>query len=94
MKDIKFYNKRLRILRAYFGWTLKDLSDKTEISKQTLCKYENGQVFPSFPSFLALCMVFNVKNDVFIEKEITFSVDDKLTIYLRGNIIHEICAEK
>lgn len=45
----------LRERRAYHGWTLADVSEKTGISKSTLSKIENDLISPSYQSILQLC---------------------------------------
>ncbi len=45
----------LRERRAYHGWTLGDVAEKTGISKSTLSKIENDLISPSYQSMIQLC---------------------------------------
>ncbi|MDR1826941.1 MAG: XRE family transcriptional regulator [Methylobacteriaceae bacterium] len=51
----------LRERRAYHGWTLADLSERSGISKSTLSKIENDLISPSYQSILQLCAGLNIE---------------------------------
>jgi len=52
MKQRKFYGNRLRDARLFRGYTLTELADKTEISKQSLSLYENDKNIPSHENII------------------------------------------
>ena len=43
-----FNGEKLKSARLYNGWTLQELSDRTEISKQSISLYENGRNVPEY----------------------------------------------
>lgn len=62
------FSKKLFTARKLAGLTLEDLHQKTQISKQTLSKYENEQVTPNGDSLVKLCEALNVKPDYLLSE--------------------------
>lgn len=54
-KNSHLIGQVLKERRAFQGWTLADLAEKTGISKSTLSKIENDLISPSYQSILQLC---------------------------------------
>ena len=59
--------RSLKIMRKYRGYSLKRVSQETDIPFQTVARYENGENVPSAIQIfkLAYCYKFSV-NDMFI----------------------------
>lgn len=68
MREI--FSKKLFTARKLAGLTLEELSSKTQISKQTLSKYENEQVTPNGDSIVKLCEALQVKPDYLLSETI------------------------
>ena len=49
------WHERLKKARKSKGISLEELSNKVEVSKQSLIKYEKGLIFPSIDVFCAIC---------------------------------------
>lgn len=62
---------KLFTARKLAGLTLEALSNISQISKQTLSKYENGQVIPNGDSLLKLCEALNVSADYLLSQQTT-----------------------
>lgn len=65
---LPFSGMKLRALRERRGWLQRDLSDKTgeagcRVSRDRISRYENGEAFPSPPSFGALVRALECKAD-------------------------------
>ena len=59
---------RLRELRLRRGWSQSQLAFVVGISRQTVFLLESKRVPPSWPTVLALCEVFGVTPQAFMEK--------------------------
>jgi Zn-dependent peptidase ImmA (M78 family)/transcriptional regulator with XRE-family HTH domain len=66
MREI--FSKKLFTARKLAGLTLEDLSTITQISKQTLSKYENELVTPNGDSLMRLCEALKVKPDYLLSE--------------------------
>lgn len=53
--------RRIKILRAERGWSLKDLAQATRLSVSQISSIERGAHMPSMESFLAICRAFDRK---------------------------------
>jgi len=61
---------RLKELRAEFGWTQEELSEKLGVSRQTVISIENGRYNPSLELAYKIAKAFNRSiEDVFIFEE-------------------------
>lgn len=49
---------RLRVLRAERGWSQAELSDKLEVSRQTVNAIETGRYDPSLPLAFKIARLF------------------------------------
>lgn len=58
-----FEKNRLRDLRRESNLTCKELSEKIGVAQQTITKWENGQVYPSFDKLKKLAHYFGVSTD-------------------------------
>lgn len=57
---------RLRVLRAERDWSQADLSDKLEVSRQTVNAIETGRYDPSLPLAFRIARVFGQRiEDIF-----------------------------
>lgn len=60
----------LKAARVNAGLTLKEVSEKTNISEYTLSKYEKGKSVPRWDTFVMLCSVYNQAcTDIFLPKK-------------------------
>lgn len=78
MGKIKTFNgNRLRSARLYRNMTIKELAEKTGVTKQAISQFENGLSSPSFETLLQLVNALKFPRDYFYE-------DDKIEIEI-GN---------
>jgi Zn-dependent peptidase ImmA (M78 family) len=63
------FKVKLFTARKIAGLTLEELANVTQISKQTLSKYENGQVTPNSDSLIKLCKALEVSADYLLSEE-------------------------
>lgn len=59
---------RLRVLRAERGWSQAELSDKLEVSRQTVNAIETGRYDPSLPLAFKIGRVFRHKIEEIFEE--------------------------
>ncbi|YCA43534.1 helix-turn-helix transcriptional regulator [Bacillus sp. JZ8] len=50
----------IRHYRKQRGWTQADLAGEMDISRSTVAKWENAQLYPSLQDFVKLCEVYQV----------------------------------
>jgi transcriptional regulator with XRE-family HTH domain len=89
MAKFKLYHQRLRILRHFYGYSLQDLAEKTEVSKQALSQYENGDTLPKYPNLIAICSVLKVDVSTLTSKNVLFEIGDEVKIHKVGEQIPE-----
>lgn len=65
MENKKFNGDKLKIARLYNGWTLQELADKTEISKQSISLYENNRNIPEYERVHKMARVLGFPFDYF-----------------------------
>ena len=53
--------KNIGFLRRSFNLTQDELASKISVSRQTISKWENGEVVPDSVNLIELSNVFNVK---------------------------------
>ena len=53
----------LKLYRAKFGFTQEDVSQKLDVSRQTINAIENNKYFPSLELGLKLAKIFECKVD-------------------------------
>ncbi len=74
MFERKFNGKRLREGRIYRGFTITDLAEELEVSKQMISKYENGKATPTFEALMKMTNVLNFPKEYFYEKPVDVKV--------------------
>lgn len=57
------FGKRLRHLRRAHLLTQAELADACGVKKQTICKYEKGQIMPAIEPLLAMSGVLETSTD-------------------------------
>jgi transcriptional regulator with XRE-family HTH domain len=72
LRELKTLNdtnigEALKTLRIDRGMTLKDLSDKTNLSQSVLSRYERGKRMPTLTSFVALTRALDA--EIFFAKK-------------------------
>ena len=65
----KFNGARLKNARLYRGWTVEELSNKVDISKQAVSLYENNKNSPSFEKIVALAKELKFPYEYFMQSE-------------------------
>jgi len=58
---------RLRILRAERDWSQAELSDKLEVSRQTVNAIETGRYDPSLPLAFRIARLFDLRIEEIFE---------------------------
>ena len=62
--------QRIKVLRASFGWTQEQLSEKLGVSRQTIISIENGRYNPSLELAYKIAKSFQLSiEEVFIFEE-------------------------
>lgn len=75
-----FHGNRLRLIRVFNGWTMSDLAEKLDLSKQAIYKYEHGTMRPNLSTYVGMCQLLGVSMDFFSQPSITIEVKgDKMT---------------
>lgn len=69
MIEKKFYGERLKNARMYRGLTLTELAKRTEISKQSISLYENGNNVPDHMKVRLLSAELNFPYDYFFQTD-------------------------
>jgi len=64
------FSTRLKTARLRKGWSLQELADAVQLSKQAISKYELEQSVPDMQRLLQLCEVLGVRPDYFTRKEL------------------------
>lgn len=70
MLEREFNSSRLREARIYRGFTVTEVAERLDVSKQMISKYENGKAVPPFESLLAISGILRFPKDYFYEKPI------------------------
>lgn len=65
----KFNGERIKTARLFNGWTLKDLSEKSMVSKQAISLYENNKMTPEYDKIFVLSRVLNFPIDFFFQED-------------------------
>src|SRR4051794_1419303 len=70
---VNVFAHRLKELRENYRFSLQALADKIGVSKQSVHKFENGQLQASSETILKVCEVFNVPYAYFFDNPEAFS---------------------
>lgn len=68
--------QRIKTLRKEHGMTQKELGEKLNVTKVSICCYEKGTRTPSLDILIDLSNIFNVSIDYFVGND-TFVVSDE-----------------
>lgn len=63
--------KKIKKMREMSGMTIKQVQDACGISAAAVCKWQNGQALPSIDNLLILSVIWNVRMDDLIVKQIS-----------------------
>ncbi len=74
--------KRLRTLRKEKGLTQKELGDMINVTKVSICCYENGTRTPTLDTLLELEKVFGVSLTYFLGQDEVVKKEDDSYLYL------------
>ncbi|WP_066294835.1 MULTISPECIES: helix-turn-helix domain-containing protein [Bacillaceae] len=70
MLERQFNGSRLREGRIYRGYTITDLANELEVSKQMISKYENNKAVPTFESLIQISNLLKFPKEYFYENSI------------------------
>lgn len=70
MLERQFNGSRLREGRIYRGYTITDLANELEVSKQMISKYENNKAVPTFESLIQISNILKFPKEYFYENSI------------------------
>lgn len=63
--------KKIKKMREMSGMTIKQVQDACGISAAAVCKWQNGQALPSIDNLVTLSVIWNVRMDDLIVKQIS-----------------------
>ena len=69
--DMKRTGNKIRDMRKKSGMTIKQIQDACGISAAAVCKWQNGQALPSIDNLLILSVLWNVKMDDLVVKQVS-----------------------
>jgi Zn-dependent peptidase ImmA (M78 family)/DNA-binding XRE family transcriptional regulator len=69
------FPQRLKELREKFNYSLQDVGEKIGVSRQSIHKFESGELQPSSEKVLQLCNTFGVSYAYFFENPEAFQFD-------------------
>lgn len=69
--DMKGTGNKIRDMRKKSGMTIKQIQDACGISAAAVCKWQNGQALPSIDNVLILSVLWNVKMDDLVVKQVS-----------------------
>lgn len=69
--DMKGTGNKIRDMRKKSGMTIKQIQDACGISATAVCKWQNGQALPSIDNLLILSVLWNVKMDDLVVKQVS-----------------------
>ena len=69
--DLKGTGNKIRDMRKKSGMTIKQIQDACGISAAAVCKWQNGQALPSIDNLLILSVLWNVKMDDLVVKQVS-----------------------
>ena len=69
--DMKGTGNKIRDKRKKSGMTIKQIQDACGISAAAVCKWQNGQALPSIDNLLILSVLWNVKMDDLVVKQVS-----------------------
>ena len=69
--DMKGTGNKIRDMRKKTGMTIKQIQDACGISAAAVCKWQNGQALPSIDNLLILSVLWNVKMDDLVVKQVS-----------------------
>lgn len=69
--DMKGTGNKIRDMRKKSGMTIKQIQDACGISAAAVCKWQNGQALPSIDNLLILSVLWKVKMDDLVVKQVS-----------------------
>lgn len=69
--NMKGTGNKIRDMRKKSGMTIKQIQDACGISAAAVCKWQNGQALPSIDNLLILSVLWNVKMDDLVVKQVS-----------------------
>jgi len=84
-RGLKWYGKRLTILRSIYNKTIIELCVFFNVSSSTLSSWETNKVKPSKEEIERLAFLFEVNPSFFTDKNVNVTINEQLTIKENGN---------
>ena len=70
-----FYGNRLTLIRMLNGLSMQDLADKTGLSKQSISKFENGELKPAYATMVGIGKIFEMPDEYFTKKDVNIKLN-------------------
>ena len=70
-----YLNKNIQLLRRQRRLTQEQLAEQMNVSRQTISKWESGEMIPELQKLIELCSMFSCKLDALVREDI-FADDD------------------
>lgn len=68
-----YFGKNLQVLRKMAGMTQEQLAEKLNVSRQTISKWELGEILPEIEKLIELCKTFNCSLDQLLREKMDYS---------------------
>ena len=82
MKNTKFIGENLKNARIYRKMTITELSEKINVTKQTISQYERGSIYPESTNLINLSTVLKVPTEYFYTN--IYDNKQETTVYFRA----------
>lgn len=79
-RELKWYGKRLTMLRLIYNKTIIELCVFFNVSSSTLSSWETNKVKPSKEEIERLAFLFEVNPSFFTDKSVDVTINEQLTI--------------
>ena len=70
----------LRLMRSKHGYTLENLAEIIEVSRQTIAKWESGESYPDIINCVKLATLFKVSLDELVNKPLRYAQTNDFSI--------------
>ena len=88
--DFRGFSKRLKSLRYERKYSQKLVAQLTNVSRQSVNAWENGNATPTYDTLVKLCDIYNVSSDYLLDTQCTIppkSTTRELCEYLDVNLM-------
>lgn len=78
-----FNHNALKLIRTLYGWTLDEVAEKINTSRQYVHTLENGKKIPTNEQIAVFCTLFGVKKEFFYPKNFVHLEIDESEVHFR-----------